>query len=246
MRTTTTLFGMAALLGLSAQTTALNFTADDCGGTAHDLFSELDAGNAVIIDLVMMGCQPCVTASNSIIDNVLPNTSDPSRVKFYSIGYTNSISCSQITSWQQNNGFEHPVFAGMSAQTTYYGGMGMPTVVVLGGGSAHTVYYAEQGHDDAENPEIIAALNEALANSIGIPERTATNVVLSPNPALDVVTITGGTWTSARVLDLQGKELMNAPVLNSRLQVRDLHAGTYVMVLTAANGQQVTQRFEKR
>lgn len=246
MRTTTTLFCLTAVLGLNAQTTGLNFTADDCAGTAHDLFTELDAGNAVIIDLVMMGCQPCVTASNGIIDNVIPNTSDPTRVKFYSIGYTNSVSCTQITDWQETNGFTHPVFAGMSAQTTYYGGMGMPTVIVLGGGSAHTVHYAEQGYSSSENATLIEALNAALAGSIGLPEPQTPTVVLSPNPAHDVLTITGGVWERMRVLDIQGKEVANARVQNGRADVSALEAGAYVAVLSGGTGEPTTLRFEKR
>nr|MDQ3101310.1 hypothetical protein [Bacteroidota bacterium] len=119
----------AALIAssLSAQTSGLDFTANDCDGMEHQLFSDLDAGYAVIIDLVMMGCQPCVTATNALINNVIPNTTDPSMVKIYSIGYTNSITCSQMENWETTNGYDHPVFAGMSAQTAHYGGMGMPT-----------------------------------------------------------------------------------------------------------------------
>lgn len=245
MRTTCTLLATAAVIGLNAQTTALNFTADDCAGTAHDLFTELDAGNAVIIDLVMMGCQPCVTASHGITDNVLPNTSDPSRVKFYSIGYTNSISCSQISSWQETNSFTHPVFAGMSAQTTYYGGMGMPTIVVLGGGSAHTVHYAEQGYSSGDNADLIAAIDAALAASIGMEESDASRVVLSPNPAHDLLSVSGA-WSSMRVLDMQGKEIGTLQVRNGRADISALEPGAYLAVLSNAAGNPASVRFEKR
>ena len=57
--------------GTQAQTTALDFTANDCAGMSHTLFSDLDAGNAVVIDLVMMGCPSCGPATQSISANVL-------------------------------------------------------------------------------------------------------------------------------------------------------------------------------
>lgn len=246
MRTTTTLLAITMAGALTqAQTTALDFTANDCAGVQHTLFSELEAGNAVIIELVMMGCQPCVDAGNSIKNNVIPNTSDPSRVKFYSIGFTNSITCTQMNNWKTANGFTHTVFAGMSAQTTHYGGMGMPTIAIIGGPD-HAVYYAEQGHSTGDNPAIIAAINEALNAGVGLNERTVTLATISPNPAQDVITVSGGTWTKAIVMDAQGREVLVAALRGGRLDVGTLPAGVYVVRLTDNNGTQGNARFEKR
>ena len=239
-------FALLAFTGAQAQTTAMDFTANDCDGLSHTLFSDLDAGNCVIIDLVMMNCPSCGPATLQIHNNVIPNVSDPSRVRFYSIGYTNSITCGQITAWRDDIGLSHPVFAGMSAMTTYYGGMGMPTVVVLGGGSSHGVFYNELGHNAGDNAAVIAAVNEALAASIGIAESDLPTTVLSPNPAQDMLTITGGTWARMRVLDLQGKEVANLRVQNGRVDVSTLQPSAYVAVLTGAHGEQTTLRFEKR
>ena len=241
-KTYTFICALALSGGASAQSTALDFTANDCDGVEHTLFSELEAGNAVIIDLVMMGCQPCVTASNGIIGNVIPNTSDPSRVKFYSIGYTNSISCTQMNNWKNTNGFTHPVFAGMSAQTTYYGGMGMPTIVVLGGADHH-VFYAELGYSSGDDNALITALDGALA-ATGIDQVTAAQVTIGPNPATDVLTITGGNWTRACVLDLQGREMLTSQLTSDKLDVSMLQAGAYVLRLTDASGAVGIARFE--
>jgi hypothetical protein len=246
MRTTTTLLCLSALLTLNAQTTALDFTANDCDGVPHNLFSELDAGNAVVLELVMMGCQPCVDAAHSITDNVLPNVSDPTRVKYYSIGFTNSITCAQINNWKNTNGFTHQVFAGMSAQTTYYGGMGMPTIIVLGGGSTHGVYYSELGHSDSDDPTIISAINSALSDANSVEELSSVNVSISPNPTSDALTISGGTWTSARVLDLQGREVLSIKLNGTSLDVAMLQPGAYILYLSNARGANGVARFEKR
>ncbi|HRH68215.1 MAG TPA: T9SS type A sorting domain-containing protein [Flavobacteriales bacterium] len=230
---------------LNAQTTALDFTANDCDGMSHNLFSELEAGNAVIIELVMMGCQPCVDAGNSIKTNVIPNTSDPSRVKFYSIGFTNSITCTQMNNWKTTNGFTHTVFAGMSAQTTHYGGMGMPTIAIIGGPD-HAVFYAEQGHSASDNPTIIAAIDEALNAGVGLNERSMTQITVSPNPAHEIITVSGGAWTTAAVLDTQGREVFVDALRGGRLDIGELPAGVYLMRLTDNNGGIGNARFEKR
>jgi hypothetical protein len=237
---------LLAFTGAQAQTTAMDFTANDCDGVSHTLFSDLDAGYCVVIDLVMMGCPSCIPATEAIANNVIPNTTNPSMVKFYSIGYTNSITCSQISSWAATNGFTHPVFAGMSAQTTYYGGMGMPTIVVLGGGNTHGVFYNHLGYSASQSTPMVTAINNALAASIGMAESELPATILSPNPVQDVLTITGGTWMRIRVLDLLGKEVANVRVQNGQADVSTLQTGAYVALLTNAASQQSTVRFEKR
>ena len=235
---------LAFATSLQAQTTALDFTANDCDGMAHTLFTELDAGNVVIIELVMMGCQPCITAGNSLKNNVLPNVSDPSRVKLYSIGYTNSISCTQMNNWKSTNGFTHTVFAGMSAQTTHYGGMGMPTIAIVGGAD-HTVFYNEMGHSDSDNPTILTAIEAGLA-AVGLEESTVKTVGVSPNPTTDMLTVNGANWATAKVMDLQGRSMMNVQLNAGKLDVSALPTGMYILRLTDATGKEGIARFEKR
>ncbi|MBK8227464.1 MAG: T9SS type A sorting domain-containing protein [Flavobacteriales bacterium] len=233
-----------ALSGI-AQTTALDFTANDCDGMSHNLFTELEAGDVVIIELVMMGCQPCVTSANSLLTNVLPNVSDPSRVKLYSIGFTNAITCTQMNNWKSTNSFSHTVFAGISAQTTHYGGMGMPTIAVVGGAD-HTVFYSEVGHSNSDDPVIIAAVNAALNAGVGVNEQAATMVGISPNPARDLITIAGGAWTNATVLDASGKEVLAGALVNQKLDIGMLPDGAYVIRLSNGKGESGTARFEKQ
>ena len=45
-----------------AQTTATDFTTNDCNGISHNLFNELDNGNVVVIAWVMP-CLPCASYS---------------------------------------------------------------------------------------------------------------------------------------------------------------------------------------
>lgn len=236
---------LLAATGLRAQTTALDFTANDCSGTSHTLFSDLDAGFCVVIDLVMMGCPSCIPATHAIVDDVIPNTSNPAMVKFYTIGYTNAITCGQINTWASDNGFTHPVFAGMSAQTTYYGGMGMPTVIVLGGGATHGVYYNELGHSASDDPTIIAAINSALLGAIGVEEIGARTITLGPNPVASTLNL-NGSYTSAKVTDAQGRIVLNTVPNGTSLDVSTLAAGQYTLELIATDKSRAIGRFMKQ
>ena len=235
---------LLSFTGLQAQTTALDFTANDCDGMSHSLFTEIEAGDVVLLELVMMGCQPCITAGNSLKNNVLPNVSDANRVKLYSIGFTNSINCTQMNDWKSTNGFTHTVFAGMSAQTTYYGGMGMPSLVVVGG-SDHTVFYNEQGHSDSDNPTIISVINSALAEANGVAESAARTITLGPNPTTGLLNL-NATYTSARVVDAQGRTVMNMAVVGTSIDVSTLAAGHYTLELMAADKSRAVGRFMKQ
>ena len=79
----TTFFILLAATFSYAQTTATDFTTDDCNGVSHNLFDSLDAGNVIVIAWVMP-CPPCAT-------DVLPayaavqsfSSSHPNRVDFF-------------------------------------------------------------------------------------------------------------------------------------------------------------------
>ena len=155
----------------SAQTVAMDFTQSDCDGTNHHLFSELDQGQVVVLTYIMLGCSSCIVGTNGLKGIVEPfATSHPGRVKVYNIGYTNSYSCSQLLNWRSSNGFSFPIFSGGATQVNYYGGMGMPTIVVVGSNN-HTIYYKNLGYESSNDPAIIAAIQSALQyNPQGIEE----------------------------------------------------------------------------
>jgi hypothetical protein len=168
------IIGFLSLFSISrstAQTVAMDFTQSDCDGTNHHLFSELDQGQVVVLTYVMLGCSSCIVGTNGLKSIVEPFAiSHPGRVKVYNIGYTNSYSCSQLLNWRSSNGFSFPIFSGGATQVNYYGGMGMPTIVVVGSNN-HTIYYKNLGYTSTDDPAITAAIQSALLyNPQGIEE----------------------------------------------------------------------------
>lgn len=147
---------------LQSQTTAMDFDQADCSGTEHHLYDELDAGKVVVMDYIMLNCAPCIVATHALEDIVASyQASHPGRVILYSYGFLNSYTCDQLTPWIENNNFSHPIFNNGEEQVNYYGGMGMPTIIVLGS-NEHKVYYNGIGYTPAQDELIRAAVNSAL------------------------------------------------------------------------------------
>lgn len=201
-------------LALKAQDTAMDWTRTECGSTdQHHLFAELDSGYVIIIDFVMMACAPCVTASTALETIVGEyELSNPGIVRFYSVGFNNSTTCPQMIAWRTANGFKHQIFEKGAAETTYYGGMGMPTIVILGGGTEHKVYYNNFGYSPSDDPAIEAAIDEAISESSvsGTKDIKEGDVLLalSPNPFTESLTINlpDQPVTHVVLTDLSGRE----------------------------------------
>ena len=201
-------------LAAGAQTTAADFQKNDCAGTSHHLYAELDSGYVVLLDFVMFDCSPCVTATNGLKTiHAQFEASHPGKVRFYSMGFLNYMSCPQMNNWKTEFGYTHTMFSGESNQVEYYGGMGMPTIIVLGGLNAHKVYYNHQGYSTAENTPIINAINLAISESA----TTGTSQGLDndlfqvfPNPFDDALTINLGQVQATHVVlsDLSGREIL--------------------------------------
>ncbi len=201
-----------------AQTTAADFEKPDCAGTNHHLYTELDSGFVCLLDFVMFDCSPCVTATNALETiHAQFEASHPGKVRFYSMGFLNFMSCSQMNNWKTVNQYTHTVFSGESSQVEYYGGMGMPTIVILGGRTAHKVYYNHQGYTSSENAPLINAINLAISESSTsganqLPGDEQFNAF--PNPFDGALTVTVQTTQATHIVltDLTGKEILRQDV----------------------------------
>lgn len=176
---------------VSAQTTATDFTATDCGGNSHTLFTELNSGKVVVL-IWVMPCGACITdalTAQTEVQNAL--TANPGKVLYYLADDFGTTSCQTLNSWCATNGITVPtVFKSTAIKMSDYGANGMPKIVVMGGG-AHTVYYNEiapnitatgikNGIDAA-----LAAINTNTNTTSGVKENSGvfSQITLYPNPA---------------------------------------------------------------
>lgn len=168
------------------QTVAQDWTKTDCNGNSWHLFDELNNQKVIIIEFVMP-CSSCTVGGNTL-DQIYQeyNFNYPGRILSFAIADNNSTSCNTMTSWVNTNGFSFTPFNNGSSICNYYGGPGMPTVVVLGGGYNHTVFYRKVSfYGPSEDANVRAAMDSALfaANSVNDNPSLVSALSLFPNPS---------------------------------------------------------------
>jgi hypothetical protein len=247
----TAAFTVLAFFG-NSQTTAMNFTGVDCNGANVDLFADLDAQKAVMLIFYMPNCGSCPPVASkmqTMANNI--NASHPGLVKAYAFPYQNSTTCAYSSSWVTNNNL--PLFAPMDSgavQVAYYGGFGMPTVVLLGGDN-HDVLFTTQNFTTSDTTTMRdLILNTFTAGVQDIQE--IKNLKAYPNPASETVNISfeavQGADLLMRITDLSGRTVMafeneklNKGLIQKQIDVSSLPVGSYVLNMEL-NGKVITEK----
>jgi len=222
----TLLLLMGLLSAIQAQDFAEDWTQTDCAGTDHTLFTELDAGYVVIMEFVMpTGCVPCITAAENIgplVDDM--NIAYDNRVKYYTFGYNDAYSCTMLDGWATDYSLAPTAkFSSGTDILAYYGSMGMPTIVIVGG-LDYAVHYEKMGFSMSNMDDIEEAIIEALGiedtSTTAIFSQNVSSVNAYPNPATETINVSYENNFSVEhisLMDLKGikvAELQN-PVLNN-------------------------------
>lgn len=254
--TTIVLMLFCAIATLQAQTKATQFSGKDCKGNAVDMFADMDAGKIIIMHFFMPNCGSCPPPAKKIqaMANKI-NASHPGMVKGYAFPFQNSTDCSYASSWVSSNSLSTlytPVTGGANI-LAYYGGFGMPTVVVIGG-KDHKVLFSTLSFSTSDTTEmrdaILAELNattevkgepSALSSLSVYPnpanESIALNLELKENADLrvDLVSVTG---EEVAVL-LDQKQTSGA--VSTRYATTALPAGIYMLRINT-NGHTTTHK----
>ena len=187
---------LISLISLSFSSTsfaqAMDFQANDCNGNPQHLFADLDAGQAVVLFYYMPSCGTCPPPAQKIqamADKI--NQNCPGMVKGYAYSYQNSTTCAYTAGWVTSNNL--PLYAPMDGngaeQVAYYGGFGMPTVVLVGG-TNHAILWSTQNFvtaDTATMRDLILTMNcVAGINDVTIIQNS---LDVYPNPSNDVLTL---------------------------------------------------------
>lgn len=173
-----------------APQTATNFTLNDCDGIEHNLFTELEEGNVIVIEFEM-GCLPCVGGRKALakIQNQFEAT-HPGKLRIYTMGYSANMKCATVQSWMLENSFFGPTFAGNADVITGYNAeVGMPTIVVLGGAD-HKILYWRDAFSNKDTVAIKAAISQILTSASVSDPLIEKNVRLYPNPSSSATTLT--------------------------------------------------------
>ena len=221
-----------------AQTTATDFTTNDCNGISHSLFDELDNGKVIVIAWVMP-CNPCATFAGYASDAVQSfATSHPGIVKYYLADDYGDNTCSYLTGWAgQYNITTDAVFSDALLDMADYGSPGMPKVVVLGK-NTHTIYYNENNG----NPSFVGvkdAITLALAPFVGIDEEEGNklNLTAYPNPTTGKINVeyTSITPVQFNIINMLGENVFSQKTNNTKnttIDVSILNKGLYLLQMT--------------
>lgn len=250
-----------ALTGLTAfgqgATTATNFTATDCNGNSHTLFTDLDNGKVVVLEWVMP-CGACVAATATTWNIV--KTYDPAKVQMYLMDDLGDNDCASLTTFASAQGINTSAsnFAilknvnGQVIKEDDYGGTGMPHVVVLGNSTAHKIIFNGQNSAANNSTAIQNAINWAMVPASVAPNKASGRLTVYPNPATDNITIEYSTTTQAKVtidvVNLIGKRVGSvsktavAGANSDKINTSNLPNGVYFVKLNV-NGVIETMKF---
>jgi hypothetical protein len=206
-------------VAVNAQSTAMDFNRSDCNGVKRHLFADLDSGKAVIIEFFMINCAPCPAAGiklEAMKNNLL--TQYPGKIVSYAIAYNNTYTKTQVKNWVSSYSFNMIPMDSGAAQVAYYGGMGMPTIVVAGGKTTHSVLGSPYiGFNSSDTTQMAADIRALL----GTPTNTTTTtgvekqnndvkgIIVFPNPADREIVVAFEPAAEGKfsftLLDLQGR-----------------------------------------
>ena len=215
-----------------ANAQAPDFTATDCNSVSHNLYTELNAGKVVVIAWVMP-CASCIAPTLSAQTQVQTfQSSYPGKVIFYLSDDVANTNCATLSSWASTNGISTTtIFSDANLSEAPYGTAGMPKIVVIGGGSTHTIYFNQNNGLDVT--AFNAAINQAL-NATGIEETTKpfASVNTYPTPADQQIHIT---------FDLSSQETVHASLINLQgavvrtLHLSDIGIGEHTVTMDVAD-----------
>ena len=221
-----------------AQTTATNFTTDDCNGISHTLFDELDNDEVIVIAWVMP-CNPCATYAGYAADAAQSfSTSHPGRVKYYLADDFGNNTCSYLSGWAANwNITTDAIFSDALLDMNDYGTTGMPKVVVLGK-NTHTIYYNKNDNKITQT-EVEEAITLALTTTVAIDEQIDYDLKLTayPNPTNGTIYAEYNSKTPVHfdVINMLGENVLSkktSNTTNTKIDVSNLSKGFYFLQMT--------------
>ncbi|MEO5572551.1 MAG: T9SS type A sorting domain-containing protein [Bacteroidia bacterium] len=188
---------MMALFTTSFAQTAPDFTANDCSGGSHNLYTELAQGKVIVLVWVM----PCSACTGPALTayNIVQSYGNP-NVLYYLIDDAGNTACTPLSSWANGAGIgaNRSTFSTTSIVESNYGGVGMPHVTVLGPNA--TTYFNGLNSAAGNVTAIQNAITTALtATGISVNTPNTFSLSVSPNPSSEKVMLNYSLKESASV-----------------------------------------------
>lgn len=241
---------------ISKAQTVMQISGNDCNGTSHDLYADLDAGKAVLLHFFMPSCGACPPPAQKIqamANHIL--ATHPGMITAYAMPYNNSTTCTYTSSWVSTNGLSlYMPYDSGATQVANYGGFGMPTVVLLGGAAPNRrVMFVTQSFSTADTTVMRDSIMNMLMGTSGIYDlpSVVNSFSVYPNPASDNVSVNINLQETSNLLidvtDISGKQVAiisnekQSGVVTKQFNTATLPNGNYFVRLQV-NGKTATQK----
>lgn len=226
------------------QSTAPNWTLQDCSAANHTLYTYLDSQEVVVMEFVM-GCSSCTDAGSLLMN--LKNEYDvshPGKVNFFLMDYFPSNDCTDVTATWSSHNFD-ALFSGCwNEKDFYYPTLYPMPAIVIAAGNYHTVIYNDLSWQNSDTTLIKQAIDQFFV-TVGVENNSKKNdVSIYPNPVENVLTIdisgiVPGEFEGIEVYDANGKQMKL--VYNANNQIIPLTTsyfvpGSYTLVITTKSG----------
>jgi len=224
---------------------AFQFSGLDCNGDPVDLYAELDAGKAAILFYYMPDCGACPPPASEIQEMAYNIMNEfPEMVKGYAFPFLDTYDCASVQTWVDES--HVPFFAPMDSgeyQVAYYGGFGMPTVVLVGG-SDHRILFSTLSFFDSDT----TIMRDSILRLFGVETEVEpvldqiSDFIVSPNPAawevmIDIQTSVALDYTlslfhiNGTLIQALSNNLNAQAVKQEIFDVEDLPNGMYIVKL---------------
>lgn len=225
---------------LKAQlTVAKDFTLTDTDGKTFNLFSTLNAGNAVLIDFWFAGCGPCTTAVAESQKAWVNNGSGNGCLKVIGL-HTNSYeSLSMVQTYKNTQGVTFPVFHCKSNNDSpyfllldYTGSISVPISVIIKPDKSILYMANPVGFATAFHQYVNIAMSSTFCTPLSTHElnEQSTSMDIYPNPFKDKITVrSNGQKKEVTITDALGAQVRSAVIENENTEIdlNELSAGVY-------------------
>jgi thiol-disulfide isomerase/thioredoxin len=190
-----------SLIAISSQAqvgaVAPNFTQTDINGVSHDLYTYLNAGKVVIVDMSATWCSPCWSFHQQhylqgLHDQFGPSGTNEAVVIFYeddvatTLAELNGSGTSTMGNW--TTGVTYPMINATLTLPSQYG-LGYPTVsVICPSDKKIKDLLGNYSTLDAMKTAVQTVINQCSISSIKetVDKKNALDVSISPNPTSDI------------------------------------------------------------
>lgn len=207
--------------------TASDFTITDIDGNVRNLYSELDAGNVVVLKFFTNWCGICNNTAAQVVSIYNGYVADNDPVVFWALNRDPNETNVQATTYRDNHSIPFPVIGEASSVAQQFGVVYQPEYYII----RPDCSYVKKTNYTAMSTAVDGAL---LSLSTGI-ENPAEGRSFSVKNGVFFWNASAENTATLRVFDLDGRELKQVRLAGGESYRSELKNGVYLYQLEEGN-----------